>query len=163
MIELQELNDTSDTQAAEILGKCCGASRWIEAMISKRPFESPADLYEAADSAWGKCGRRDYLEAFSHHPRIGERRVDGWAQGEQSGARDASSSTQEELAQINREYEKKFGYIYIVCATGKSADEMLGIARSRIHNDPESELRIAAEEQRKIMQLRLRKLLGEDP
>ena len=128
-------------------------------MVSRRPFGSKEDLFAAADVAWSECGPADFHEAFAHHPRIGAH-VTGKEAAEQAGAQSASSSTKAELADVNRAYEEKFGHIYIVCATGKSAEEMLSIARARLHNAPDVELKTAADEQRKIMQLRLRKLLS---
>jgi OHCU decarboxylase len=128
-------------------------------MLTHRPFTSGEQLSRAADQEWSKCGPDDWHEAFSHHPRIGAA-VSGKEASEQAGAQSAPGSVREELAQVNREYEEKFGHIYIVCATGKTAEEMLSIARARLCNDADTELRIAAEEQRKIMQLRLRKLLS---
>ena len=128
-------------------------------MVNRRPYNSRDDVFAAADSAWSECGPEDYQEAFSHHPRIGAK-VTGKEAAEQAGAQSASSSAKAELADVNRAYEEKFGHIYIVCAAGKSAEEMLSIARARLHNTPDAELETAAEEQRKIMQLRLRKLLS---
>lgn len=128
-------------------------------MLAQRPFGSADDLYSAAYNAWSQCGPEDWHEAFSHHPRIGAR-VSGKEAQEQAGAQSASLSVKDQLADVNRRYEEKFGHIYIVCATGKTAEEMLAMARARLGNDAETELRIAAEEQRKIMQLRLRKLLS---
>ena len=131
----------------------------MQSMVTRRPFNSREDVFTAADSAWSECGPEDYQEAFSHHPRIGAQ-VKGKEAAEQAGAQSASSSMKAELDHVNRAYEEKFGHIYIVCATGKSAEEMLSIARERLHNAPDVELHTAAEEQRKIMQLRLRKLLS---
>ncbi len=149
----------SAAEAARALTACCGSSKWVDAMIANRPFGSSEDLYAAADEAWSQCGPQDWHEAFSHHPRIGAS-VSGNEAQEQAGAQSASTSLKVQLADVNRRYEERFGHIYIVCATGKTAEEMLAIARARLGNNPETELRIAAEEQRKIMQLRLRKLLS---
>lgn len=156
---VDELNRMNSTEAADALRACCGSSRWVDAMLKRRPFRSSEDPYVAADEAWSHCGPDDWHEAFSHHPRIGAQ-VSGKEAQEQAGAQSASMSVKEQLTDVNRRYEEKFGHIYIVCATGKSAEEMLVIARARLGNDAERELRIAAEEQRKIMQLRLRKLLS---
>ena len=131
-------------------------------MADRRPFRSREALLNAASEEWNKCGEHDWLEAFSHHPRIGDSSVAGAAAQEQSGARDTAVTTRQELSEINRAYEEKFGHIYIVCATGKTAEEMLAIARQRMNNDPDTELRAAADEQRKIMNIRLEKLLGEE-
>ena len=155
---LAELNALTPDRAAEALRACCGASRWVSAMVARRPFTSVDDVFAAADSEWKRMGPDDWHEAFSHHPRIGERAA-GWAAGEQASVATAGSTVQEQLGDVNRAYEQKFGHIYIVCATGKSADELLSIARARLSNPPSAELRIAADEQRKITQLRLRKLL----
>jgi 2-oxo-4-hydroxy-4-carboxy-5-ureidoimidazoline decarboxylase len=156
-----ELDAMSESEAAEALRACCGSSRWVDAMTARRPFRSRDALFKAADEEWSRTNEKDWLEAFSHHPRIGDRSTKGWAAGEQQGAQNATLTVQDELARINREYEDKFGHIYIVCATGKTADEMLAIAKSRMSNDRETELRTAAEEQRKIMQIRLEKLTGD--
>jgi 2-oxo-4-hydroxy-4-carboxy-5-ureidoimidazoline decarboxylase len=154
-----ELDAMRETEAAEALRACCGSSRWVDAMTARRPFRTRDALFVAADEEWNKTTETDWLEAFSHHPRIGERSSEGWAAGEQRGAQNAGAGVQDELTNINREYENRFGHIYIVCATGKSAEEMLAIAKSRMNNDRETELTTAAEEQRKIMHIRLAKLI----
>lgn len=168
-MDVAAFNAMSNGEAAEVLRSCCGSSKWVDDVVSRRPFSSIEPLRAAADEAWDRTGPEDWHEAFSHHPRIGERsaatsqstRSSGWSSSEQSGVQSADDSVQVALAQINRDYENRFGHIYIVCATGKSANEMLDIARERLSNDPPAELRIAAEEQRKIMQLRLHKLFGD--
>jgi OHCU decarboxylase len=169
-LTLDELNAIGRAEARSVLEACCGSSRWVDGMVEQRPFSSVEEVLTVADRVWNETGPEDWLEAFRHHPRIGERKsaapqssiAAGWSAGEQSSFGVAERLVQDQLAEINRRYEERFGYIYIVCASGKSADELLSIARSRMSNDPEHELRIAAEEQRKIMQLRLRKLLGVD-
>jgi len=158
-----------EARATELLRECCGSSRWASAMAARRPFGSRDAVLAAADEIWRSLDAGDWREAFAHHPRIGERtstvpqtdRGKSWAAGEQSGVDRANRDVREALAEANRDYERRFGYIYIVCATGKSAEEMLAIAKSRLRNDPEIELRVATEEQRKIMRLRLQKLLEE--
>ena len=124
-----------------------------------------------ADDIWLAMGPDDWHEAFAHHPRIGERdaatpqdqRAAAWSAGEQSSVANADASIHDELTEINRAYEARFGYIYIVCASGLSANELLEIARRRLTNAPDDELRVAAEEQRQITRLRLRKLLSLTP
>ena len=156
-------------EAAEALRSCCGSSRWVKEMIRRRPFGSVPDVLASADEAWDLTRDEDWHEAFSHHPRIGDRQPDAvqssraadWSAGEQSGVHAGSDTVRAELAKVNREYEERFGHIYIVCATGKSPEELLTIARNRLSNSPEKEIRVAAEEQRKITQLRLRKLFGD--
>ena len=168
---LDELNALSPERAAEVFRACCGASRWVDAMVGRLPFSSTDAVVSMADDVWLAMGPDDWREAFSHHPRIGERaaakpqdeRAAAWSAGEQSSVASAGASTHDELAEINRAYEARFGYIYIVCASGRSADELLAIARRRLTNAPDDELRIAAEEQRQITRLRLRKLLSLTP
>ena len=152
---------------AELLA-CCGASAWARRMTAARPFGTPEALAFAADQVWAEMDEASIHEAFRAHPRIGERKAEvehgaaarAWAEGEQAGARAASAETLAELAAANRAYEERFGHVYLVCATGKTADEMLAILRSRMDNSPAEELRVAAEEQRKITRLRLAKMLS---
>ncbi|MFN2602933.1 MAG: 2-oxo-4-hydroxy-4-carboxy-5-ureidoimidazoline decarboxylase [Gemmatimonadaceae bacterium] len=158
-MKITELDTIPPSVAAESLRKCCGSSRWVSAMIERRPFGSPQALFNASDEIWKSLDPSDWLEAFARHPRIGEQTTNSVASREQSGVQNADDEIRSQLAQVNRDYEQRFGYIYIVCATGKSADEMLAIARNRLNNDPATELAVAAEEQRKITQLRLAKLL----
>ena len=161
-LSISELDAMSEQDVAAVFRECCGASRWVDGMTDRRPFRSRNAVLAAADEEWSKCSEKDWLEAFSHHPRIGDRTATGSAATEQSGAHSAAALVQDEMRRMNQAYEEKFGHIYIVSATGKSADEMLEIARQRMSNDGATELRIAAEEQRKIMHIRLRKLLGEE-
>jgi OHCU decarboxylase len=136
-------------------------------MSAERPFESLDDLIGKADLVWWAHEPGDWLEAFLSHPKIGEKKAavatsdqsKQWSAAEQAGIGDAANSTLATLAELNQKYEDKFGYIFIVCASGKSSDEMLAILRSRLENDPDEELRIAAAEQTKITELRLKKLL----
>lgn len=154
-------------QARGLLAECCGSSRWANEMVARRPFRSRAAVYEAADRTGDSLEPKDWLEAFEHHPRIGDTAGNAaeesmgteWAAGEQSGMKRAGDEVRTSLIAVNEEYERRFGYIYIVCASGKSAEEMLELARKRLGNDPEKELRVAVSEQRKITRLRLDKLL----
>jgi OHCU decarboxylase len=156
-----------EPQAKKLLAECCGAPRWVSRMVARRPFKSRAAVLSTADEIWRSLDSGDWREAFSHHPRIGERkgslpqtaRGNAWASREQSGVEAANDDLRADLAAANREYEQRFGYIYIVFATGKSAEGMLALARERLRNDPDIELRVAAEEQRKITRLRLDTLL----
>lgn len=140
--------------------KCCGSRRWARAMAARSPFIDEAALLAAADEEWAKCGKDDILEAFRAHPKIGGTGAHGWAKGEQSGMDRAAQDTKEALARGNEEYERRFGYIFIVCATGKSAGEMLGLLQARLPHDPDTELKTAAAEQAKITRIRLAKLLS---
>jgi 2-oxo-4-hydroxy-4-carboxy-5-ureidoimidazoline decarboxylase len=153
------LDAMPESQAKELLRQCCGSSRWVAAMVARRPFGSRETVLAAADEIWASLNGDDWREAFAHHPRIGEQTTNSVAAKEQSGVSGAADDVRQALAKANRDYEQRFGYIYIVCATGKSAEEMLAIAKGRLQNDPDTELRVAAEEQRKITRLRLQKLL----
>jgi 2-oxo-4-hydroxy-4-carboxy-5-ureidoimidazoline decarboxylase len=164
---LQELSQLPERQLREELLKCCGSRIWVDKMIPLFPMEDLIELLENAEEQWNKCSEKDWKEAFSHHPKIGDTEslrkkfasTADWASGEQKGVATASTSAIEALAKGNQEYEAKFGYIFIVCATGKSADEMLSLLQSRLPNEPQKEIKIAAEEQNKITKLRLQKLL----
>jgi OHCU decarboxylase len=131
--------------------ECCGSRRWAEAMAAARPL---ASIEETAAQIWKGCTREDILEAFAAHPKIGDHK----GASEQSAVRTASEATLRELARLNREYEARFGYLFIVCATGKTGEEMLALLRERLRNQPEEEIAIAAAEQRLITQLRLKRL-----
>jgi OHCU decarboxylase len=165
---LDRLNALPPLEAAEQLRACCGSSRWVEAMLARRPFESVADLLAAADEAWRATGPEDWDEAFAHHPRIGARHAAApvsttaraWSAGEQGTAARAGAPARAALAEANEAYERRFGRIYIVCAAGRSAEEMLADIAVRMKNDPERERTVAAEEQRKITRLRLQTLIG---
>ncbi len=166
---IEALDALSRDEARAALERCCGASRWVEAVNAARPFGNAAALFAASDRAFSELERGDWLEAFAHHPKIGDvsalrakfAATAAWAGAEQAGAAAAGEETLRALAEGNRAYEERFGYIFIVCATGKSAGEMLALLRARIGNDPDAELAIAAAEQRKITRLRIEKLLGE--
>jgi OHCU decarboxylase len=165
-VSLDQLNALPSEEVAPLLLRCCGSTEWVRRMAARRPFRSVGELGSFADEVWGSLDRPDWLEAFAAHPRIGEREVPAvgaatsdWAEQEQSATRDAAPGTLTRLAAANRLYEEKFGYQFIVCATGKSAAEMLGLLEQRLPNSPELELVAAADEQRKITRLRLHKLI----
>ena len=156
------LNALSDERARAALQRCCGARHWVDAMLAARPFARDAELLATAERVWWELGRPDWLEAFAAHPRIGGRvgAGMGWARREQAGAADGAAATLAALAQGNVTYEERFGHVFLISATGKTADEMLGALRGRLSNDPATELRVAAEEQAKITRLRLDKLVA---
>jgi 2-oxo-4-hydroxy-4-carboxy-5-ureidoimidazoline decarboxylase len=164
---IDQLNQLDGASLAEHLRRCCGATRWVEGVIAMRPYDSLNDLLDKADKAWGQCEKSDWLEAFTHHPKIGDvaslekkfADTREWAGNEQSGVQQAAREVIEALARGNEDYESKFGFIFIVCATGKTASEMLALLNDRLPNDPETEVRIAAGEQAKITRIRLEKLL----
>jgi OHCU decarboxylase len=166
---LARLNALPAEAAEAELRACCGSTRWAREMAARRPFRDPAHLLEAADEAWWSLDPADWEEALRAHPRIGERRAApgqseraaAWSAREQAGVAGTPDAVAAALAEGNREYERRFGRIYVVCATGRSAEEMLEILRGRLTNDPETELHVAAGEQAKITRLRLEKLLVE--
>ncbi len=166
---LARWNRLSAEQAAREILHCCGSVAWARGVAARRPIENEASLVALSDATWWSLGPSDWMEAFSKHPRIGERRAPeaastrsaAWSAQEQRGVAEAEDSVQLALAEGNREYEQRFDRVFIVCATGKSAAEMLAILRRRLSNDDSTELSEAAEEQRKITNIRLRKwLLG---
>lgn len=145
-----------DARAA--LTRCCGSARWVDAMLARRPWASAAALDDDAAAIWAGLNRDDFLQAFAQHPRIGAGGTDTWSRQEQAAAGDADGETQRALRAANERYVARFGYIFIVCATGKSAAEMLRLLEARLDNDPRRELAIAAGEQARITRLRLEKL-----
>ena len=165
--DLAWLNSLTADEAAKELLQCCGSKRWATEMTSQRPFPSEETLLAAANDIWWSLDRSDWLEAFRSHPKIGEKKAadkvsaqsQQWSGQEQSGVTNASHTTVSTLATLNHDYEQKFGFIFIICATGKTSDEMLSALRERLQHDPQAELPIAAAEQSKITELRLKKLL----
>lgn len=167
MTQPHRVLNTLDVDSARAeLTRCCGSSRWVMALLERRPFSSDAALFAAADEIWAALGRDDWLEAFAHHPRIGASLAElrarfpttsDWSGEEQADVSRADDRTLEALATANAQYLARFGYIFIVCATGKSAPEMLELLQARLVNPPDVELRIAAAEQAKITRLRLEK------
>lgn len=153
------LNGLPRPEAAAALRRCCGSRRWVEEMIAGVPYASDASLREAAERVWWRLDRDDWLEAFAAHPRIGDRSGDDWSRREQRGVGDAAAEIRRALEDGNRDYEERFGHVYLVCATGRTAAELLEDLRARLSHDPERELRIAAGEQAKITALRLEKLV----
>ena len=167
-MRLRDFNALDDDAAAEALLRCCGSSRWARGMAAARPFAGVEALETRADAIWWTLEPDDWREAFAAHPKIGAANPGAagprdWAAPDQSGIAVAAHDTLRRLAAANRDYEARFGYIFIVCATGKTAAEMLGLLEVRVRHDAGEELRIAAEEQRKITRLRLSKLLEEEP
>ncbi|MGK2861349.1 MAG: 2-oxo-4-hydroxy-4-carboxy-5-ureidoimidazoline decarboxylase [Chitinophagaceae bacterium] len=161
---LHELNTLTQAQLKEELFRCCGSLSWVNKMLPFFPADDLVELLEDAEEQWFRCSETDWKEAFAHHPKIGEKNnanteTEKWAAAEQGGIGTASRDTLDTLAEANKEYEEKFGYIFIVCATGKSADEILTILRTRLQNTAEVEIEIAADEQNKITKLRIEKLL----
>lgn len=162
------LNDLSEVDARKAFLDCCGSVKWGDQMLSLRPFAGVEELLNAADRVWSVLYPKDWLEAFRHHPPIGGKKVGRkqsgtarrWSAGEQSRTQMASEETRAQLAGANQAYHAKFGTVFLICATGKTADEILACLRVRLSNDSETERQIAAEEQRKITRLRLEKLLS---
>jgi OHCU decarboxylase len=161
------LNTLPADEVESVFRDCCGSSEWARRLTASRPFPLLETLFEAADRIWLSLANADWLEAFASHPKIGstgaaagqqERSAD-WSGDEQAGVAAAETGVRDDLAEVNRLYEERFGFIFIVCATGKTGGEMLAICRARLGNSAETEICLAAEEQRKITAIRLNKLL----
>jgi allantoicase len=164
---LDLLNQLSRPKAVAAFLDCCGSKKWAEEMAAHRPFADSASLLDAADKIWEGLDRKEWLAAFRHHPPIGGKKAarkqstkaQQWSKGEQSTTQKASEEARRVLAAANQAYHAAFGYVFLICATGKTTEEILKSLKQRLSNDPETELKIAAEEQRKITRLRLEKLL----
>jgi OHCU decarboxylase len=165
---LRDLNALPPHAVEPLLAACCGAPGWVRGMLARRPFASRDALLEASDAVCAKLSSDQWLAAFAHHPRIGEQHAatavsetaQRWSEGEQSDATRGDDSLQDRLREAQRQYEMRFGYIFIICASGRSAPEIMGELEARLNNDHHTELRTAAEEQRRITRLRLEKLVG---
>lgn len=162
MSALAKLNGLPLEAATAEFHKACGSRRWATAMAGARPFASVEQLHEVSAREWAKLNDADYLEAFAAHPRIGGKSDSKWSKQEQAGAASAAQTTLERLKAQNDAYFDKHGFIFIVCATGKSADEMLALLEARLPNDRATEIRNAAAEQGKISVIRLNKWLAEN-
>jgi 2-oxo-4-hydroxy-4-carboxy-5-ureidoimidazoline decarboxylase len=167
MADGSRLNALSVEAAREALTRCCGAPRWVDAMLARRPFASRSELFSAASEVWAHLDPADLRGAFAHHPEIGANLHElrqrfgataDWARAEQAGAASASEATLLALRDGNAAYRARFGYSFVVCATGKTAEQMLHLLQARLLHSPEQELTIAAAEQAKITHLRLEKL-----
>lgn len=157
---LVELNRLPERAAEREFMRCCGSKRWAHLMAAERPFGNAEVLSAIAQRLWWSLEAADWLEAFAAHPRIGERATSTWSAEEQARTAATPEEVRERLVRGNREYERRYGYTFLVCATGKTGDEMVAILERRLHNEPGDELQIAADEQRKITELRLEKLLN---
>ena len=165
--DLAWLNSITAEEAAKELRQCCGSRRWTEQISNARPYSTLESLITHANQVWWSLTADDWLEAFRSHPKIGEKKASDkvsaqsqqWSGQEQAAVSRASQDTVDSLAALNRAYEQKFGFIFIICATGKTSDEMLAALQERLQNDSDTELRLAAAEQAKITELRLKKLL----
>ncbi|HSD46478.1 MAG TPA: 2-oxo-4-hydroxy-4-carboxy-5-ureidoimidazoline decarboxylase, partial [Pyrinomonadaceae bacterium] len=161
--DLAWFNELGTEEARKELLKCCGAARWTEAVEQSRPYRTLEELIARANEIWSSLTERDWLEAFRSHPKIGEKKAaqpvaaqsQQWSAQEQRGVQNATPEAVTNLARLNREYEEKFGFIFIVCATGMSSDEILALLEQRLQNERAGELPIAAAEQAKITELRL--------
>lgn len=162
------LDSLPEEEARRALTRCCGSRAWVEGMLAERPFGSDETLFRRAEEIWQSLTQEDWLEAFSHHPRIGERNLaraapaetQAWSAAEQAGAARAPEEVQRALEEGNRAYEDRFGHVFLICATGKSAEEMLAALEERLSNEASTEIFNAAREQAKITAIRLHKLLG---
>jgi 2-oxo-4-hydroxy-4-carboxy-5-ureidoimidazoline decarboxylase len=159
-------NALPPAEATTQLLHCCATRRWAEAVVAHRPFENEFALVTTADNVWATMQEPDWMEAFRAHPRIGEKKVQAseqsqsWSRQEQGSVDHAEATIKQSMAEGNARYEELFGFTYIVCATGKTLPEMLTIMQTRLEHDRATELREAAEQQRQITQIRLRKWLN---
>lgn len=163
-IGLAAFNALPDDEAHATLVACCSSAAWARHIAGRRPYSSTSELHSVADDALAAMSEADLDEALSGHPRIGERPASAhssWSSQEQSGVAGAADRVQAELAAANRRYEDRFGHVYLVCATGKSADELLDILRERLGNDPATERRVVRAELGKINRIRLERLIGQ--
>jgi 2-oxo-4-hydroxy-4-carboxy-5-ureidoimidazoline decarboxylase len=159
----QRLDSAAPDDARRLLFTCCGSTPWVERMLARRPFGDLTRLLSASEDCWRSLAPDDWREAFSHHPKIGERDLSQarfaatrhLSEAEQAGVAGTPERLMQDLAEANRLYEARFGYVFIICATGRSSAEMLAGLRSRLTNDPAAEIRIAAGEQARITALRL--------
>lgn len=164
---LISLNEWPPADAESAFLDCCGSRTWARRMATARPFAMLEDLFDSAERIWFALSPSDWLEAFAAHPRIGsskaaltqQARAGAWSAGEQSGVDSAEEKVRNELGLANSLYQDKFGFIFIVCATGKTAEELLAICRARLGNSAQTEFAIAAGEQHKITEIRLNRLL----
>lgn len=157
-------------EAADALVRCCGSRRWVESMLAARPFGTDDAVFAAAERIWERATPTDVREALAQHPELGAdiqalrrrfAKTATWSEGEQAGMQGADDETIVALRNANLQYREKFGHVFVLCATGKRADEMLALLLARLGNDADKEIGIAAIEQRKILRLRLEKL-GEE-
>jgi OHCU decarboxylase len=160
---LAQFNALSREDAERQLHACCASSAWASRVAARRPFADVHSMLEAAEEAWQELGPSAWLEAMEGHPRIGESggRSPASSEREQSGIKSATEETMAALAEDNRRYEARFGHVFLISASGRSADEILAALRQRMRNSPETEVRVAADEHRKITRLRLERLLRE--
>jgi OHCU decarboxylase len=168
---VERLNQLGEEEARAALRRCCGAASWVQAMAARRPFEDAAALLRHAEREYWKLAEEDWLEAFAAHPRIGGRTggatdrgqdgAPGWSSQEQRGVAEAEAAVLQELADANQAYVDRFDFVFLICATGRSAAEMLAELKRRIARPRDEELRTATEEQLKITRLRLAKLVEE--
>lgn len=164
---IERFNRLARTVARRALEDCCGSRRWAERVLAQRPYASAERLYDAAHKEWAELSRKDWLEAFRHHPPIGatkakekqSRTARQWSAEEQGAAQRVTAETQAVMAAANEAYEAAFGHVFLICAAGKTSEEILQSIQQRLSNDAEVEMQVAAEEQRKITRLRLQKLL----
>jgi 2-oxo-4-hydroxy-4-carboxy-5-ureidoimidazoline decarboxylase len=159
---LEWFNALPREAALQQLLAICSSRRWAEAMVDARPFDDLAHLQETADSVWLSLGPEDWLQALEGHPRIGEKggSAEDHSRQEQAGMQQASVDVRDAIADGNRRYEERFGHVFLIAASGREPHEILANLTRRLDNNPEDELRIAAQEHRRITRLRLDRMLA---
>jgi 2-oxo-4-hydroxy-4-carboxy-5-ureidoimidazoline decarboxylase len=167
---LISFNTAADAQLRARLQSCCAAELWVQRLLAGRPYATEAELLAASDGATQALDAAALAQALAGHPRIGDRtpahagedRSGAWSSQEQAGVEGAEADLLAEIAAANAEYERRFGHVYLVCATGLSAAQLLDVCRARLDNDAETEHAVVLEELAKINRLRLSKLLSEE-
>jgi len=158
---LRWFNDLPGDEAVAELLAVCHSRRWAKQVAAGRPYADIAELQRAADEVWTKLDPDDWREAIEAHPRIGERGGGSadWSRQEQAGVGAAGEDVQAAIARGNADYERRFGHVFLISAAGRSAEEILANLQARLDNDPDTELRVAAEEHRRITRLRIERLV----
>lgn len=164
---LSDVNEIDKDEARKLFSQCCAATNWVSAMVESRPFPDVQSIYVTANNIWAALQEEDFLEAFNAHPQMGDigslrakcATNRALTASEQAGVALADETLLRALADSNEMYQRKFGFIFVVCATDKSASEILALLQTRVHLSRSEELINAAEEQRKITALRLQKML----
>lgn len=161
MISMDDFNHMPEAAVVDLLRDCCASSRWARTVVRGRPYPDVAAVLSASDVAVAELDEPDLRDALAGHPRLGDRSAHGWSGREQAAVSSADDASRTELEAGNAEYERRFGHVYLACATGRSAGDLAGLLRERLGNDPEQEWRVVADELAKINRIRLRQVLGE--
>lgn len=161
MPSVSQMNQLPPADALNCFLRCCGSVNWAKQMVARRPFANISDLMQEAGQVWRELGPSDWKQAFAKHPSIGGQTDSQWSKDEQAGVAGLADFAISEMSELNEKYFQKFGFVFLICATGKTGEEVLVELKKRIKNTPEQEIAAASREQQKIMRLRLEKLCKE--